>query len=49
MITISRYFIAALFITLFGANAFAGHDDIHIHDVTIRATTPMQGQQRSMQ
>ena len=43
MITISRYFIAALFITLFGANAFAGHDDIHIHDVTIRATTPNAG------
>lgn len=43
MITISRYFIAALFITLFGTNAFAGHDDIHIHDVTIRATTPNAG------
>ena len=43
MITISRYFITALFITLFGANAFAGHDDIHIHDVTIRATTPNAG------
>ena len=43
MITISRSFIAALFITLFGTNAFAGHDDIHIHDVTIRATTPNAG------
>ena len=43
MITISRYIIAALVISLFGANAFAGHDDIHIHDVTIRATTPNAG------
>ena len=43
MISISRYFIAALFITLVGSHAFAGHDDIHIHDVTIRATTPNAG------
>ena len=43
MIKISRYIIAALVISLFGANAFAGHDDIHIHDVTIRATTPNAG------
>ena len=43
MSTISRYIIAALVITLFGANAFAGQDDIHIHDVTIRATTPNAG------